>query len=79
LDKTDGLKQGIREPLSSLEQVLTLVFSPRADDCSVWLTNFHKAAREMHSRFWVGKDENQPISGNEIQNALGSDQVKLQL
>ena len=25
---------------------------------------------------WVGMDENQPISGNQIQNALGSEQVK---
>ena len=27
-----------------------MVSSRRAGDCKVWLTNFHKAAREMHSR-----------------------------
>jgi uncharacterized protein YidB (DUF937 family) len=29
--------------------------------------------------FWVGMGENQPISGNEIQNALGPGQVKLRV
>jgi uncharacterized protein YidB (DUF937 family) len=28
---------------------------------------------------WVGMGENQPISSNQVQNVLGSDQVKLRL
>jgi uncharacterized protein YidB (DUF937 family) len=43
------------------------------------VNKFSQSGQGNAFAFWVGKDENQPISGNEIQNALGSDQVKLQL
>jgi len=52
-----------------------VVSSRRAGDCKVWLTNFHKAARENAFASWVGLGENEPISSNQVQNVLGSEQV----
>ena len=47
----------------------------RVGDCKAWQASFRKAAVDVFSS-WVGLGENHSISSNQVQNCLGSDQVK---
>jgi uncharacterized protein YidB (DUF937 family) len=53
-----------------------VVYSRRAEDCKGLANKFSQSGQGDTFSSWVGMGENQPISSSQIQNVLGSDQVK---
>ena len=52
-----------------------MVSSHRAVVCRVWPTKFAHSGQGNAFQSWVGMGENEAISSNQVQRALGSEQV----
>jgi uncharacterized protein YidB (DUF937 family) len=50
-------------------------FSRRAGDCRAWASKFSQGGEGDTFSSWVGLAENHPISADQIQKVLGSEQV----
>lgn len=79
----DDITKGAMDKVSSLstqnpllEQALKLINNPQTGGLSGLVENFkNKGLGDLMSS-WISTGENKPITGDQIKNLLGSDQIK---
>jgi uncharacterized protein YidB (DUF937 family) len=55
---------------------MSLIESPEVDGLSGLVEKFQSGGLGDIAAFWVGKGDNQPVSGEQMINTLGSDKIR---
>jgi len=71
----DNISGGM-ENKGLLQQAISLVESPEVGGLSGLIEKFQNGGLGDVAASWVGKGENQPVSGDQMINTLGSDKVR---
>jgi uncharacterized protein YidB (DUF937 family) len=74
--KSVGSQLGGTSPGGLMEQVLGLISNPEAGGLGGLIDTFKNKGLGEAISSWIGTGENQPVSGEQITNALGTDTIQ---